>query len=97
PPNWIICGSFWNCGAPPDNEIAVAIVTADRTVVVNVAANAAAQSVKSGVPFGIAIEWNTTSAAVAPRPKLTRLKTNLMGGCRNQASAAAEPTRTASR
>ena len=24
-PNWIISGSFWNCGAPPDSEIAVAI------------------------------------------------------------------------
>ena len=32
PPNWIISGSFWNCGAPPDSEIAVAIATALTTV-----------------------------------------------------------------
>ena len=31
PPNSIISGSFWNCGAPPDSEMTVAIVNAPMT------------------------------------------------------------------
>ena len=44
PPNWIISGSFSYCGAPPDIEIAVAIVSALRTAAIVVAAKAATQS-----------------------------------------------------
>ena len=59
--------------------MAVAIVSADRTVVVSVAPNAATQSVALGVVVGAASVWKTASAAVAPSPKLTRLKTNFKG------------------
>ena len=80
PPNWIIWGSFWNCGAPPESEIAVAIVSAERTVVDRVAANAASQSAALGVPPRLAIRWKTTSAAVAPNQKFVRLNANFRGG-----------------
>ena len=50
PPNWIISGSFSNCGAPPDIEIAVAIDTALSTAAIEVAANAANQSPGPGTP-----------------------------------------------
>jgi len=95
PPNWIIWGSFWNCGAPPESEIAVAIVTAESTVVVSVAPNAAIQSVGFGAPSSPARLWNTASAAIAPSPKLTTLNVNFSGAWRNQASDTAEPTTTA--
>ena len=51
PPNWIISGSFSNCGAPPDIEIAVAIDTALRTAATSVAAKAATQSDGWGTPW----------------------------------------------
>ena len=50
PPNWIISGSFSNCGAPPEIVMTVAIVTALSTVATRVAANAAIQSGRCGAP-----------------------------------------------
>ena len=55
PPNWIISGSFSYCGAPPDIEIAVAMVSALRTAAHVVAAKAAAQSAGSGTPW---VDWS---------------------------------------
>ena len=55
PPNWIISGSFSYCGAPPDIEIAVAIVNALRTAAHVVAAKAATQSTGSGTPC---VDWS---------------------------------------
>ena len=50
PPNWIISGSFWYCGAPPDRTMTVAIVNAPMTAPRNVAPNAASQSIGAGGP-----------------------------------------------
>ncbi len=49
-PNLSISGSFWNCGAPPDSEIAVAIVSAPITTATSIAAKAASQSTAPGGP-----------------------------------------------
>ena len=78
-PNWIISGSFWNCGAPPDSEIAVAIVTAMTTVAMSVAAKAATQSSSVGAPVGEARRWKTVRATAAEIAKLLRLNANFSG------------------
>ena len=49
-PNWIISGSFRNCGAPPESVMTVAIVTELMIVAVEVAANAASHSRRPGMP-----------------------------------------------
>ena len=43
-PNLSISGSFWNCGAPPESVITVAMLSAPSTEATIVAANAANQS-----------------------------------------------------
>src|SRR5215210_65780 len=95
PPNWIIWGSFWNCGAPPDNEIAVATHRDDSSVVTNVALKAAIQSAGLGVPALAARIRKTASAAVPPRPKFTRLNVSFRGAWRAHTRAVPEPTRRA--
>ena len=50
PPNFSISGSFWNWGAPPDREMAVAIVSAPSRHATSIATNAAIQSVAPGRP-----------------------------------------------
>ena len=49
-PNWIISGSFRNCGAPPESVMTVAIVMELMIVDADVAANAASHSRKPGIP-----------------------------------------------
>ena len=61
-PNWTISGSFWNCGAPPDREIAVAIVEdAHDGWPTSVAANAAIQSAAPGRPANAPRPWKIAS------------------------------------
>ena len=52
-PNWIISGSFRNCGAPPESVMTVAIVIELMIVDADVAANAASHSRKAGIPSRI--------------------------------------------
>src|SRR5690349_3010304 len=82
PPNWTIWGSFWNWGAPPDSEMAVATHRDDRRVVTRVALNAAIRSAALGVPAFAARRWNTARAAVPPSPKFTRLNVSFRGAWR---------------
>ena len=65
PPNSIISGSFWNCGAPPDRTITVAIVSAPMMAPRNVAIIAASQSIGAGDPANSPIERNTVSVTTA--------------------------------
>ncbi len=58
-PNWIISGSFWNWGAPPESVMTSAIVTELTTVARIVAVNAAAHSASPGGPFGDEIDRTT--------------------------------------
>ena len=51
-PNWIISTSFWNCGAPPLIEIALAIVRALIAAAAVVPAKAANQARRSGSGTG---------------------------------------------
>ena len=55
-PNWIISGSFWNCGAPPERVMTRAIVIELRTVANEVAPKAATHSRMPGGPVGDAID-----------------------------------------
>ena len=66
-PNWIISGSFSNCGAPPEIVMTVAIVNALITVALRVAANAAIHSWGCGAPLMSAIEYSTVSETAATR------------------------------
>ena len=72
-PNLSISGSFWNCGAPPDSEIAVAIVSAPITTATSIAAKAASQSTAPGGPANVAMRWNTARVTTAMRAKFARL------------------------
>ena len=74
PPNRIISGSFWNCGAPPDRDIAVAIARTQTTHAARVAANAAIQSCGLGGPVNCPSRWKTTSSSTPITAKLLRLK-----------------------
>ena len=95
-PNWIISGSFRNCGAPPDRVITVAIVTELMIVAADVARKAASHSRSPGTPSrgtsAATIVYDTT----AIRAKLARLNATLIGRCPEANSiAAADPVRTA--
>ena len=98
PPNWIISGSFWNCGAPPDSEIAVAIVSAPSDARRRASRRTRRSSrsrpaCRSSVPR----PWKTTSVTAAMNAKLARLNANLTADWRAVTSrATADPTRTAS-
>ena len=65
PANSIISGSFWNCGAPPDRTMTVAIVSAPITAPRNVAIIAASQSMGAGGPANSPIERNTVRLTTA--------------------------------
>ena len=98
PPNLSISGSFWNCGAPPDSEIAVAIVSAPSRQATSIAANAAIQSAAPGRPANDPRLWKTTRVTVEMNAKLARLNATFTTDWRAVTSrATAEPTRTASR
>ncbi len=92
PPNWIISGSFSNCGAPPDIEIAVAIETALSTAAVEVAANAATQSDGTGHPARGRRARRTPTAPTAPvNAKFDRLNVSLSGAWLPSRSASPVP------
>ena len=97
-PNLSISGSFWNCGAPPDSEIAVAIVSAPITTATSIAAKAANQSTAPGGPANVAMRWNTARVTTAMRAKFARLNAILTMDWRAVTrSATPDPARTASR
>jgi hypothetical protein len=98
PPNLSISGNFWNCGAPPDSEIAVAIVSAPSRQATSTAVNAAIQSAAPGWPANDPRLWKTTSVTVEMNAKLARLNATLTIDWREVTSIATpEPTRTARR
>ena len=71
-PNWIISGSFWNCGAPPDSVITVAIVSALTTVAASVAAKAATQSTARAAAPATRPQWKTVSVDDGDRARSSR-------------------------
>ena len=95
-PNRTISGSFWNCGAPPDSEIAVAIAKTHTTLAESVAANAAIQSVGPGMPVGAAIAWKIARSTTAMTAKFARLNAIFTADTRDVSSIAiADPISTA--
>ena len=91
-PNRIISGSFWNCGAPPDSEIAVAIAKTQTTVAESVAANAAIQSIGPGMPVGAAIAWKIARSTTAMTAKFARLNAIFTADTRDVRSMAMRRT-----
>ena len=96
-PNWIISGSFWNCGAPPDRVMTSAIVIELTTVASVVAVNAAAHSRTPGGPVGDAIDRRIVIDDDRDQPVVREVERELDRAGAGQQMAAADPTRTASR
>ncbi len=95
-PNWIISGSFRNCGAPPDRVMTVAIVIELMIVAHEVAAKAARNSLTPGVMFLGTSADTMAYETTAMSAKLARLKATLMGRWPDANSmAAADPVMTA--
>ena len=96
PPNWIISGSFWNCGAPPDIEIAAAMLVDARTLAASMATKVA---IHAAGPITSPAGTSARKIAIAIAPvnaKLARLKMILRAcsrDCRN--SATPEPVNRA--
>jgi hypothetical protein len=79
-PNLSISGSFWNCGAPPDKVMTVAMFRAPMTDQTIVAANAANQSSGPGVaPSRWEKRAKIDSATTAVTAKLLTLNRILSG------------------
>ena len=98
PPNRIISGSLWNCGAPPDAVMTVATRTAETTLDALVAASAPSQSTRDGgAPWSV-ISWKTASVRIPTNAKWKRLYTILSGErVPPTRRAAPDPTTAASR
>ena len=90
-PNLSISGSFWNCGAPPDRVMTVAMLSAVRTEATIVAANVAHQSSTPGwEPSRCDRRANTESATTAVIAKLLTLNRILSGDWRETKTSAGD-------
>ena len=97
-PNRTISGSFWNCGAPPERVIAVAMVTAPATLAEIKANVMAIQSAAFGMVLGPASVVKITKLSVPTKRLLARLNAIFRGDCSVAATRASpDPTISATR